>query len=63
MCAGMSNWYRRDASTDLRALSGHFVDLALGALHATRSRRRIRAADVPPLTLEWVPLMTSEPVD
>jgi AcrR family transcriptional regulator len=63
MCSGMSNWYRRDASTDLRALSGHFVDLALGSLHATRSRRRVRAADIPPLTLEWVPLMTSEPVD
>lgn len=57
MCAGMSNWYRPGAGKDPHDLAAEFVDLALGAVRATRARRRVRQRDLPPLPRSFPPLV------
>lgn len=51
MCSGMSRWYRPDGRDDLYRLCEHFVDIALGAVHARRDGQWLRGAQLMPLPL------------
>lgn len=61
MCTGMSNWYRRDAATDPEVFITGFVDLALGAVKARVGDRQANAKDLPPIAMDRVPVLLSEP--
>lgn len=61
MCTGMSYWYKPALGHNLVQLAAHFTDLALGAVRAERNGLATRAADLPPLRTESVPVFPSEP--
>jgi AcrR family transcriptional regulator len=63
MCTGMSNWFHRSDTENLRHVRDQYVDLALGAVRAKRGRRQVRAAQLPAADLKLVPSYPWEPSD
>lgn len=61
MCAGMSHWYRPGSPDTPERLSEKFIDSALGAVHASRDGRWVRASDLSPQSVSDVPYLPFEP--